>query len=179
MSKESQFWSRRNFVKTTAVASVALQMPLWWSCVPDDTDEKKQTTLQAILDIVLPKDEYGPGALEFNADRYILWWLKDDRIDPVEINFVKEHLTQIENENFLDLGPDEQEEKVYQWAKEGHHQNFLSKLLTLTFEALVSHPNYGFKDDFSVLEWIAHVPGIPQPSKELIYPQIFKTIQND
>lgn len=178
MSEEVKNWSRRGFVKTTALASVALQMPLWWSCVPEKTGKKELSTLQSILNIIFPNDKYGPGALDFAADRYILWWLEDERIDEEEKDFVRKHLDEIQEKNYNDWSSQEKEEQVNEWAQEGEYQNFLSKLLTLTFEAMVLHPEYGYNEDFKGVKWLEHQPGVPQPSKDLIYPQIFKTIQN-
>ena len=71
----------------------------------------------------------------------------------------------------------EKEELIRTISKEPAIKFWLSKHLTLIFEALLCDPIYGGNPDEIGWSWLRHNPGEPRPTKELAYPNILDYIQ--
>ena len=61
----------------------------------------------------------------------------------------------------------------------GWGKTWLSRLLTLSFEAMFCHPSYGGNTNEIGWKWVDHFPSRPLVTKELMYPQIMKTIREN
>ena|SRR5690606_10555934 len=179
--------SRKDFLRKSAVAGLATQIPWFVACDALDAREKvKNLNLtQSVLDILFPSEGSGPGALDCYADKYIEWVARDENIFIDERIFILQGFDRVENysidytgSHFEDLPRAKQEELLREiMDKEG--ESFFSKLLTLIFEALFTHPAYGGNPDEIAWSWVNHFPGRPGPTPELMYPQILKTIRED
>ena len=86
--------SRRNFIRNSLAIGALSQMTLLQSCINDGTDEsnilsKEQlASVIVVQNILFPRFEDSPGAIDFNADKYLLWVLSDRRIDPEENQYI-------------------------------------------------------------------------------------------
>lgn len=186
-SQEKWLLSRKKFVTSLLLGGAALQLPWLVSCedrryFPGDTsplNSDQFKTLQALQKTLFPSDGNGPGAHEINADSYVLWVLQDERLDPDENQYIidnldkanqfaKEHLKY----NLYDLNPKEQKVIVEDISETEWGERFLSRMLTLIFEALLLDPQYGGNPDGIGWQWLNHDPGSPRPNKSHLYPNI-------
>lgn len=179
--------SRKHFVRTLVLSGVALQLPWLNSCdsehgIPEDVSPLKRNqfrNIQALQITLFPDDGNGPGAMEFNADKYLLWVLNDKRIDPDENQFIIDKLDlfieqclQVHGREFYELSDSEQYEFTETISKQTWGNTWISRLLTLIFEALLLDPVYGGNPNRIGWEWLQHDPGFPRPDDRLKYPQI-------
>ena len=184
--------SRRSFIKNALAIGALSQMTLLQSCINKDDNadlvlSKKQLTIaSSIQNILFPKDELGPGAIDFNADKYLLWVLSDTRLDPDEnqyiidgLNWVNETAEEEKQSSFLKLSKKEQVQLIQSISQKGWGKSWLSVMLTFIFEAMISDPIYGFNTTGIGWKWLNHQVGLPRPTKELRYDEIFDTVSSE
>jgi len=186
-TEEQWLLSRKKFVTTLLLGSAALQLPWLSSCkgrryFPGDTtplSSHQFKVLQAIQNTLFPSDGNGPGSYEVNADSYVLWVLHDELLDPDEKQYLIDKLDKFDKfskdklkYNFYDLNPREQKVIVEDVAKTSWGERFLSRMLTLIFEALLLDPQYGSNTDGIGWKWLNHDPGTPRPNETHLYPTI-------
>jgi len=192
--KEYSKWeiSRRNFIKNSLAIGALSQMTLLQSCINNETEKtailnKNQLHIAvAVQNIIFPKDINGPGAIDFNADKYLLWVLSDRRIPKDEkdyiikgLKWVDETAQEEESKKFLKLSKKEQVHLIHTISKTGWGESWLSVMLTFVFEAMISDPIYGFNKNEIGRKWLGHVAGYPIPTKENMYDAIFETVANN
>lgn len=190
--KETKNWqvSRRNFIKNSLAIGALMQMSVLQSCINTEQDthilSKKQMAIAvAVQNILFPKDKNGPGAIDFNADKYLLWVLSDKRIPKDENQYIINGLKWVDetaqeemSENFLKLSKKEQVKLIHTVSKTSWGESWLSVMLTFIFEAMISDPIYGFNKDETGRKWLGHIAGYPRPTKENRYDEIFETLNN-
>ncbi len=188
---KDQDWniSRKNFVRTMLLGGLALQLPWLQSCtdehgfpIPANLDpltKDQFVTLQHLLLILFPDDGNGPSAIDIHADQYILWVLNDPELDPNENNFIIEKLDLFQEKcaeslsmDFKSLSIAEQQDFVSTISREKWGKRWMSRLLTLIFEALLLDPSYGGNSEEVGWNWLAHNPGYPRPHDKIRYPNI-------
>ena len=74
--------------------------------------------------------------------------------------------------NLFDLNPKEQKAVIEDLADTKWGERFLSRMLTLIFEALLLDPQYGGNPDGIGWQWLNHDPGSPRPKQTHLYPTI-------
>lgn len=184
--------SRRIFIKrTTALGFISIcGSSLLQSCVNSDQDEllskPKEKILISIQNILFPKDHNGPGAYDFLAHEYVKWYLKDNRIDPDErkyilngLQWVDESAQETKQKRYLKLDKKEQVDLVYNIATESWGDSWLSAILSLIFEAMISDPIYGFNNNEIGRKWLNFQAGFPRPTQALKYDTIFTTLHKN
>lgn len=154
-----------------------------------ETDILTSTQLlivSSVQKILFPSDDNGPGAYDVMADKYLLWVLSDDRIDPEEkeyvidgIGWVDETAEEIFSKKYSELSESERVKLVDDIAKEKWGRSWLGVILTFVFEALLSDPQYGGNTNEIGWDWLQHNPGFPRPTKPLLYPEILKTVSKN
>lgn len=191
MTEEEWTNSRRSFVKSLVLTGIALQLPWIQSCsdkehetisIPTNIHPLNRTdflNLHCALSVLFPEDGNGPGAKTIKADQYILWVLNDTQMDAYDINFITDNLTRFTkcarteyNTDFHHLDTETQAEFIADLAEIKWSKKLFSRLLTLTFEALLLDPQYGGNTEKAGWQWLEHNPGYPRPSKQLVYPTI-------
>lgn len=184
-------WSRRRFFKSIMMAGLATQVSFIQACIEDDSliaplTNKQYTSLKIVQQILFPKDELGPGALEVHADKYILWVLNDKRMDPEEnayfingLNWLDEDSIEQYGKSFHRLKAEEQIKMIDILQKGDWGESWLSVNLTYIFEAMLSDPVYGFNDLEQGWKWLDHTAGMPRPDENLKYDSIFDTIKRN
>ena len=182
--------SRKKFIQSLFILGAASQLPFLSSCEERKSYEinfdttpltKNQTkTLQQVLITLFPEDGNGPSALDVNADKYIIWVLNDSNLDPRENAFIIEKLNQFEQfiktkyqSIFSDLNESKQYESIESVSNEKWGKKWISRLLTLIFEALLLDPIYGVNPDEIGWKWLQHDSGVPRPDNRTSYPSIF------
>jgi len=189
--------SRRNFVKFALATGILSQVPLATSCInQNDLDEKTITidgvdysielqVIRDVQDILLPKDELGPGALDLKSDIYLIWVLNDNRLDPWDNEYIIKGFKKLNNaskdqfsKRFTKLSRKNQEELIERVSLMDWGQSWLSKMLTLIFESMFANPNYGSNPEGIGWKWLNHQAGWPQPKQEQIYPNILESIEH-
>ena len=185
--------SRRRFIKGIAIAGAVSQLP-WWVACSDERKEKKawkasqsdMETIEAVQQVLLPDDGFGPGAKEINAKDYLLWVLSDERMDEEDKTFIINGLEWINKraeeefaKRFYELDEKSQKMVVTKASALDYGETWLSVMMTFILEALLSNPLYGGNPRKSAWKWLNHYAGSPQPTEELLYPEIFKTFENN
>ncbi len=183
--------SRRRFIKSIMAAGVFSQVSFLESCIAKQGDEEYLSTKQFVIltevqNILFPKDDNGPGALDFNAQYYILWVLSDKRLDPEEnqyivngIDWVEETALETHNKSFIELDKKEQVTLINKISETNWGESWLSVQLTFIFEAMISDPIYGFNKSAIGWQWLEHEAGYPRPTKALSYAQVFETVRKN
>ncbi|HEY9114048.1 MAG TPA: gluconate 2-dehydrogenase subunit 3 family protein, partial [Bacteroidales bacterium] len=146
--------------------------------------EEQKSILLSVQEILFPSDENGPGASEINAYDYVVWVMADPLKDPAEVAYFKngigwidESANEIFSKKYIELNEEEKQELISTVSKENWGEGWLSVLLTFIFEALLSDPLYGGNSESIGWQWLDYKNGLPRPTPELLYPEIFKTIQ--
>jgi len=184
-------FSRRQFVKVALIGGAISQIPFLASCeneyaknevkalVDGETYLIDRNYIRAVQQILFPKDELGPGALELKSDLYLIWVLNDQLLDPWDNEFVINGFQRLNkkakegfNKDFIDLNSKQQEDLISRASVSDWGEDFLSKILTLIFESMFANPNYGSNPDSIGWKWLNHQAGFPQPEKDQIYPTI-------
>jgi len=192
--KDYRSWevSRRNFVKSSLALGALAQLGIFSGCETDFSksnqvlNTKQLDLVIAVQNILFPKDVNGPGAIDFNAHKYLVWVLSDTRLDPDENNYVINGLKWLEetaqeenNQAFLQLTKKEQVALIHHISTTNWGESWLSVMLTLIFEAMISDPIYGFNKNEIGREWLQHEAGFPRPTKETRYDEIFNLVKNN
>lgn len=188
-SEEKWLLSRKKFVSTLVLGGAALQLPWLTSCKnqsrsPGNTaplSNHQFKVLQALQNTLFPSDGNGPGAYEINADTYLLWVLNDTQMAPDENQYIIDNLSKFSDYtqkklkyHFYELNPREQQTIVEDVSQQKWGKRFLSRLLTLIFEALLVDPQYGSNPEEIGWNWLEHNPGPPRPTTALLYPTILE-----
>ena len=180
--------SRRKFLKGLALAGIASQIPFISSCFNDNDNfiGKYEKTIKAIQQILFPDDDFGPGALGINAHKYFIWAVADNQMDEQDRSFIfnglewTEQLSEKEySKAFHELEVKQQKILVIKMTDLKWGETWLSVMMTFILEALLSNPLYGGNPNEEAWKWLNHYAGSPQPDKTLIYPDIFKTIEQE
>ncbi len=186
--------SRRSFVKLGLIAGLFSQIPLANSCIRENDKGQKNVVIegsdyfielkliQDVQNILFPKDDLGPGALELKSDRYLIWVLNDQRLDPWDNEYIIKGFHKLEsaskeqfNTRFTKLNSKQQENLIARVSLMDWGQSWLSKILTLIFESMFANPNYGSNPEGIGWKWLHHQAGFPQPNKDQIYPNILES----
>jgi len=189
--KEFSTWqiSRRNFLKNTLAVGVMSQVAFIQSCENETSktilNEKQSKIIISVQNILFPKDKNGPGAVDFNAHHYLQWVLSDKRIPSDEkqyiidgIRWVNETAEETHSKKYLNLSKKKQVSLIQSISNTNWGESWLSVMLTFIFEAMISDPIYGFNTDEIGWKWLEHQAGYPRATKELMYDEIFTTVQN-
>ena len=188
--KELECWqfSRKRFIGSALMAGFLVNFPLSRAIGGKvgslgQLSQDQLLIIVSVQKILYPSDGNGPGAYDVMADKYLLWVLSDERMDPEEkeyiingIGWVDETAEENFSRNFMQLTQAEKEKLIEDISKETWGRSWLGVILTFIFEALLSDPKYGGNTDEIGWDWLHHNPGHPRPTNDLIYPKIFKTV---
>lgn len=195
--KDDLSWtlSRKAFIRSLLIAGIASQLPILSACSEielsdegvfkniDPLNQVQYKTIREVQNVLFPSKGPGPGALEINADKYLIWVLNDSLLDPKKKHFIINNINKLNTtaknklgNSFINLSKKEKEEFIAFIAKENWGKKWLSRLLTLIFEALLLDPLYGGNPKNIAWSWLGHHPGQPRPLKEISYPSIISTI---
>ncbi len=187
--------SRKEFIRTTLLAGIAISMPLWLTSCYNEQGQTISSTpfeqnvfqddewkiIRGVQETLFPKDELGPGALELYSDRYLVWIMQDGIIHPKEQDYIRKGLERFmtyltdKEIDFEGLDPKERINLLETYSK-GKGKYWLSRLLTLIFESMFADPVYGCNPDGIGWKWLGYEPGLPRPTKETKYPEIKNSI---
>lgn len=183
-------WSRKQFIRSMVIGGVATQLPFSKLIGQFQKNDKPILTtdqlsiLRSVQGILFPKDEFGPGATDINADTYLLWVLADPQKDPDEIEYIINGIGWVDetageeySTAFVELPKNDREQLIALISRTNWGESWLSVILTFIFEALLSDPQYGSNPDGIGWKWLNHNPGLPRPTNELLYPKILTTIR--
>lgn len=181
--------SRRSFIRNAIAVGTISQISLLESCSDEFSNktlnDKQLNLVISVQNILFPRDENGPGAIDFNADKYLLWVLNDKRIADDDkqyvingIRWLNESAQETYSKKYLKLTKKEQVVLIQKISKTNWGESWLAVLLTYVFEAMISDPIYGFNKEEIGWKWLEHNPGYPRPSELLMYDEIFATTQN-
>jgi gluconate 2-dehydrogenase gamma chain len=188
VSQEEWMLSRNKFIKSLILGGVVLNSS-WLTSCSESEDIFKNTaplskdqfiTLRSLLDTLFPDDGNGPSALQVNADRYILWVLNDSLLDPAENQYIIDKLDVFAEKCKETTGSvfeklSQEEKHIYvQSVIDDWGETWVSRLLTLIFEALLTDPMYGGNPDRTGWKWLNHDPGVPRPILVNSYPEILE-----
>lgn len=176
---------RKEFIKSVLILGAASQLPWIISCSEKEKEErvnlKVKSTLQAVLNILLPHSESRPGALDFFADKYIISLKNDPQIKSDAYNKMMENFHELDKfsgQNFYQMDRQKQNETFKNFLDQGN-ETWASRLMTYCFEAMLCHPIYNINPNEIGNIWLDHTMGVPEPDKKNMYPQILKTIREN
>lgn len=194
---EEYQWSlnRRRWFKLAFLGGIALSSPWIVSCdhhennTAPNLDSKGLLTseemnlLFALQNVLVPNGGNGPSAADVNAHQYFIWMLSD----PLYPQDDKDYFIGRLNE-FNDLFKEQQQQSFHQSSETIQQEfitaqlatswveSFVSRMITVIFEAMLLDPIYGGNTNEIGWEWLEHLPGFPQPNETTKYPEILKII---
>ncbi|NQU33465.1 MAG: gluconate 2-dehydrogenase subunit 3 family protein [Bacteroidetes bacterium] len=152
----------------------------------DVLSQTQLSLITSVQNILFPHDSNGPGAYDVMADKYLLWVLKDKRMDPEEQDYIVNGISWVEEtaeENYSltysELSQSQKEKLITNIAKENWGKSWLGVILNFIFEALLSDPQYGGNPEGIGWDWLQHNPGFPRPTVPLLYPEILSTVSKN
>ncbi len=132
--------------------------------------------LHAVLIFLWSDDKNVPRIDELNVLKYFLWVLEDKYVDQEENQYITNGLiwtdeTSVENyeRHFDKLSDKEKMELLQEIIKSDWGESWMSKVLSLIFEAILSDPIYGSNSNGISWEWLEHNPGQPRPNQNNKY----------
>ncbi len=190
--------NRRKWLKTALLGCIALQLPWISSCEslsPEtkykDLDGKgvfsisEMKSIVAIQNILIPEDGNGPSAYNVNAHNYFVWTLLDERADSENKSYFKDKLSKllsISKEDyqldFYQLSTDNQKSFISKMATTGWSRSFLSRMITIIFEAMLFDPIYNINPKGIGWKWLDLPVGFPQPTNTTKYPDFLQTVNS-
>lgn len=177
---------RRQFLKGMLWFCVLSQVPYLVTSCENKSESSNLTDFQikeldAILQTLLPNDGIGPDAHDIHGLEYIQWTLKDPLLKVDGKNFIIEGIDKISEGSFEEFKTDfanlQQSKRKFliqkiielDWA-----EKWVSVMLSLLLEAMLSAPLYGFNQEAIAWKWLQHKGGIPAPKPEYLFPQVLK-----
>ncbi len=170
---------RRSFLANSLKAAAGLvilpSMPSLTGCTPDTNQEQLVATqpwktFAAVQQQLFPNDDNGPDAKNINATVYLKFVLDAKDTDPDDREFIVNGIDWLDelclkqfNNRFSACNSTQQKNSLSQIAKSDAGERWLSYLLLLIFEALLSDPVYGGNPDGIGWQWLEHQPGFPRP----------------
>lgn len=181
--------SRRQFMKTLALAGIGSQIFLLSNCSSSESwpviSSEHLTPKQAYLvlkiqEVLFPDDGNGPSNKEIQSFQYLLWKLQSENSNNNYISLFKKGLSKVEkqidsyiNNDIRDLTIEDWETIVQLLTKEKLTRNWLSNMLTTILEALTLDPIYNINQDEVGWKWLEHQKGQPQPSSSNKFPSFY------
>lgn len=129
--------------------------------------------LAIVLDHLFPASSIAPGAREINANAYILRHFQQPESERDFLRNGLQWLNDLAHDEYaspFEPLPAEKREIVLKiFSTYEHGENWLSTLLTYTFEACFGDPVYGGNPNGIGWRWIDHRPGFPRPPANKLY----------
>ena len=173
----AQLVTRRHFLIAAAGGSLALLFGTGGRAYAAETDP--WSTLDAVLDHLLPTEPDAPGAREIRALDYLRFVVSDPWVDREERDFILQGVRWLDDlagkrfdNSFVALDQTQKERLLRQVAQSSAGENWLATLLTYLFEALLTAPAYGGNPDGIGWRWLEYVPGFPLPGPGTRYPEL-------
>ncbi len=173
---------RRKFIRQVLLSGIAVQLPFFFSCSEerkDNTIHRKTDLVNTIQQILFPDTPDSPGIEDTGAFAYFNRIVRDERLDPEEreylqngLRWVNETAQEETKKDFVQLTFPQQKQLIKKISAYSWGEAWLSRMLTVIFEALLLDPIYGVNLQESGWKWLGHVPGSPRPSKRNRYPDI-------
>ncbi len=181
---KSFYFNRRHFIKGLGATALLLPIPLAQSCRQQSVyngvlPREKQKILHQTLNLIFPPTENSPNIEQINVEFHINNYLTDPLIDPDEQTFLIHGIQWLDesahedfSKSYLDLNQSQQIKQIEHILNTSWGESWLSKLLTLTFEALLLDPLYRVNTNEIGWQWLHHQPGSPRPKPKIAYPEI-------
>lgn len=195
-TSDSKIWefNRRNWLKITALGLTALQLPWLVSCDDNSSSgvildgkgiltEEEMIFIFELQNLLVPKDGNGPSANDVNAHSYFVWTLSDQNLPQEDSSYfiekTKEIMELCESQflrKFTVLSSHEKNAFIEKNIQSGWTRTYLSRMITVIFEAVLLDPVYNVNPNEIGWEWLQHSPGMPRPTLETKFPEIYKTV---
>jgi len=175
--------SRRNFLKSAAMATAATAIPTTALAQAKielaDINIEPWKSLDAVLQHLLPSSTTGPGARELQVIHYLYNVVNSQPVEQAEKEFISKGVGWLngytqgkEKADFLELTTEQKEASLRAISKSRAGENWISTLLTYIFEAMLSPPSYGGNPDGIGWQWLNHQAGFPLPPQGKRYYEI-------
>ncbi len=181
--KENTLISRRQFILISSLSIGTLLFPMP-SCKNKKSNyliDEEVDILNGILDVLFPDDGLGPSHKDFNAIQYIINVLNDPFYDGETKIFIIDGIQDINsiakslfNKELPRLSYKQKQQVIdHALEKGGKFERWISTIITLVIEALLSDPIYGSNTNEVGWQWLDHYIGIPRPDKETTYQNLY------
>jgi gluconate 2-dehydrogenase gamma chain len=132
--------------------------------------------LRAVQEHLLPSEPatqdqpFRPGAGDVQALGYLKLVLRDPKIDPSEVQQLKDGIGALEQlasqsfkKDFIDLSIEQKETALRQYENTPQGERWLGMMLDFLLEALLGDPSRGGNPDGVGWKWLGITPGFPLP----------------
>ncbi|CAG5078580.1 gluconate 2-dehydrogenase subunit 3 family protein [Parvicella tangerina] len=197
LGKEHQWHlNRRKWLQLALLGSAAMSLPWVTSCETNTNEDapnldgggifthEEMKNIYTLQNFLLPEEGNGPSAAAMNAHQYFLWSLNDPHLPASEKDYFVGKSIQVfdlckeqMDKNFYSLEDIEKENFLLKNMSEGWFESFISRMITVIFEATLLDPIYGGNTNENGWKWLEHTPGSPRPDNNTKYPEILSKIK--
>lgn len=195
---EAYNWAinRRKWLQLALLGSAAVSLPWVTSCEAENGENEpnldgkglftkvEMKDIYTLQNFLLPESDNGPSAAQMNAHQYFVWFLNDEHLPKSEKDYFSGKTLQFidlckkqRGSSFHQLSIIEQENFILKNISEGWFESYLSRMITVVFEATLLDPIYGGNTEEAGWNWLEHIPGIPRPNTDTKYPDILVKIK--
>lgn len=187
--------NRRRWLQLALLGSAAISLPWITSCESSSEEglpnldgggiftSEEMKNVYALQNFLLPDEGDGPSASKMNAHQYFVWSLNDKHLPSSEKDyFVGKSIQTFDlckeqmGKSFYELESMEAENFLLKNMSEGWFESYISRMITVIFEATLLDPIYGGNINEEGWNWLEHIPGSPRPDVNTKYPNILTKI---
>ncbi len=174
--------SRRIFIKQITAVGLLTQFPMLFSCRQGPNEEiltkTRRNTLFAMMNILFP-DRKKLSIQSINAYAHFHQILADDNYDIDEKEYLQNGIQWTDEiaqekfkKDFYQLNDTKKRVVFSHILQSNWGESWLSKVLTVIFEALLLDPIYRVNKNKIGWEWLEHISGQPRPDKNNTYQKL-------
>lgn len=170
---------RRKVLKAAAGATAVAMSPVWAVASAQSAERFKKalegddwSSLDAVLNHLLPSSDSGPGSKELQASYYLFLLVNEQPTPQPEKDFIFRGLGWLEGytqkrhqKPFHQLNTEQKQATLTGINRSQAGQNWLNMLIMNIYEAMLAPPSYGGNPDGVGWKWLNHPMGFPLPPK--------------
>ena len=173
--KKKMKMKRRNFIFTSTVFGVSACLSAQTTPRQPKVDIKIKGTIAAVQEHLFPAGSKIPSAKEMNAIQFLVKTIMHKSYDRDIRGFVMEGALELEKQEsgkFTLLSKEKKEDALREYEESNYGSNWLSRIMTLTMEALFSDPVYGSNIKEAGWKSLGAYGGLPRPKTRYIYDKV-------
>lgn len=151
-----------------------LGLSQWVNAKPSTEFEKEfkrvESTLRSVQEHMFPEGSQLPSARSINASMFLYATISHKNYDKDIRAFVLEGAKELmdREEGFTTYSKDQKEKALRAYEETNYGRNWLSRMMTLTMEAMFSDPIYGSNTKEAGWKAVKSFGGYPRPKRRYI-----------
>lgn len=161
---------RRFFLLFSSVLGVSTYAKVQSSNQFEKEFNKVEVTIRHVQEHLFPEGSKIPSARSMNVTKFLFETMKHESFDKDIRKFVLEGAEELilREKDFISLSTKEKEKALRAYEETNYGSNWLSRIITLTMEAIFSDPIYGSNINESGWKALGSYGGYPRPKRRYI-----------